>query len=158
MRAMAALEGKLLARIDEARTERPALVIGPTSSPPSRMHQLGSVLTAVGAIIAACATVINALKKPAPADVGQLEKRIAQLEAAVEARKTVDYANRLEEANWLAGVFDKLGVKVVVPPGSPKLPPIEFDPPPKFDAKKIKDGETPHPIQPKDPLPFPPPP
>lgn len=161
LRAIAQVEGRVLGVVAGVKDELADVKEQRSPAQPvSRWHHVAPTLTAIAAGLAAVATVLNALRPP-PVVGPEFAQRITAIEARLneyEEKRVGDHAYELELRNDVVDILDKLGVKVVDPPGSPKHAPLEYLPAPKLNPNKIKAGETPHPIQPARPLPFPPPP
>lgn len=125
----------------------------------SWIGHLPAILMAIGALIGVVAQSCSTSEKKYGAVVERVDKIEKKLDAHVTvsdldqiAEKTKEDKIRtylLKERDWVGGVFEKQGVKVDDPPGSPARAEIEFYPAPQRGSKAPL-------IQPKATFPSPP--
>lgn len=166
MRAMAAMEGNLLAQIAEAKeaaeraeqkSMRPAAHAekgdkGEPGKPASLVSSMPAILMALAALV----TAFGAFTRKDSDESATVYK---ELKTAVEAQNAAlqkNTANDEARWNWIAGFVKSLpGVKVVEQPGAPPIEPLDLAPAPVVSPKTGRTITGAPPIQVKDPLPAP---
>ncbi len=143
----------------------------PPPAPPKRWNKpdaswlphAAPILIALGALVT---SITQSCSHVPPAVLDKLKKHdesIAALSSAVALKENASdaltkrqetYQYELDSRRWVAEIFEYFGVKVDDPAGTPPRDPMTFYPPP-FKARR---PASPHPVQPHEAYPVPPPP